>query len=264
MAGPVVISSAREKGRTIIPVDSEHQAIFHLINAHGREKLDTVLLTASGGPFRKKTTAELADITPEEALRHPTWSMGPKITIDSASLANKGLEVIEASLLFGLEAEKISVVIHPQSIVHSMIRLTNGAVYAQLSKPDMRQPIHDALYYPDCVPCPFGRLDFDALTLEFEKPDFDTFPMLSLAYDAVKSGSVYPAVYNAANEIAVDAFLKKRSRFVDIPFIVSYVLNKEIWNHFSMDIESILEADREARLSAEHFIAEKRTERGSK
>jgi 1-deoxy-D-xylulose-5-phosphate reductoisomerase len=187
--------------------------------------------------------------------------MGPKITLDSASLANKGLEVIEAAGLFNMPPDRITVVIHPQSIVHSMVRLKDGAVYAQLSRPDMRLPIHNALYYPECTPCSFGRLDFPGLTLNFEAPDLEAFPMLPLAYEAAKRGGLYPAVYNAANEAAAAAFLTKKAGFLDISRIVEYVLNKD-WN-MTGDFENpealqaILEADRKARKAADAYISEK-------
>jgi 1-deoxy-D-xylulose-5-phosphate reductoisomerase len=188
--------------------------------------------------------------------------MGPKITLDSATLANKGLEVIEAAGLFNMPPRKITVVIHPQSVVHSMVRLKDGAVYAQLSRPDMRLPIHNALYYPECTPCSWGLLDFSGgLTLEFEPPDFDAFPMLSLAYEAAKRGGLYPAVYNAANEAAAAAFLTKKAGFLDIPRVVGYVLDRD-WNptgNFASAeaLQIILEADKKARKTANAFISEK-------
>ncbi|MDR2071140.1 MAG: 1-deoxy-D-xylulose-5-phosphate reductoisomerase [Treponema sp.] len=261
MAAPLVFALAKKKGRRILPVDSEHHAVSSLLEAHGRENVEEIILTASGGPFRKRKREDFARITPEEALAHPTWNMGPKITLDSATLANKGLEVIEAAGLFNMPPGGISVVIHPQSIVHSMARLKDGAVYAQLSRPDMRLPIHNALYYPECAPCSWGRLDFTGLTLEFEAPDFEAFPMLPLAYEAARRGGLYPAVYNAANESAAAAFLAKKTGFLDIPRIVDYVLNKN-WNTTG-DFESaetlqiILEADEKARKIANAYILEK-------
>jgi 1-deoxy-D-xylulose-5-phosphate reductoisomerase len=261
MAAPLVFALAKKKGRRVLPVDSEHHAVSSLLEAHGGEKASEIILTASGGPFRKRKREDFARITVEEALAHPTWNMGPKITVDSASLANKGLEVIEAAALFNMPPERVTVVIHPQSIVHSMVRLKDGAVYAQLSRPDMRLPIHNALYYPECTPCSVEPLDFTGLTLEFEAPDFKAFPMLSLAYEAVKRGGLYPAVYNAANESAAAAFLTKKIGFLDIPRVVEYVLNED-WNT-SEDFESaealqiILEADGKARKSADAYISEK-------
>jgi 1-deoxy-D-xylulose-5-phosphate reductoisomerase len=263
MAGKLVFGLAKRKKAQIIPVDSEHSAVFSLLEAHGRDRTAEILLTASGGPFRKKPLEELKHITPEDALNHPTWNMGPKITIDSATLANKGLEVIEAAEFFDMSVEQIRVVVHPQSIVHSMIRLKDGAIYAQLSRPDIRLPIHNALYYPDIVPCSVDPLDFDCLTLKFEKPDYERFPMLMLAYEASRGGGLYPAVYNAANEVAVLAFVENRVGFSDIPRIVSYVLRSD-WNFGAAfsgtddaeTLRAILETDRLAREKAEKFILE--------
>jgi 1-deoxy-D-xylulose-5-phosphate reductoisomerase len=256
MAAPLVFAAAAKGEGRIIPIDSEHSAIFNLINAHGIDRVEEILLTASGGPFRKYPAEALITVTPEEALVHPTWKMGPKITIDSATLANKGLEVIEAVGLFNIPVDQIRVVVHPQSIIHSMIRLTDGAVYAQLSKPDIRLPIHEALNFPECVRSTFGRLEFDALTLEFEKPDYKKFPMLPLAYEAVRSGGILPAVYNAANEVAVSAFLTKNAAFPDIPRIVENVLTMA-WPCPSLDLPSILEADARARQLAQNFVTKR-------
>ncbi|MDR2246641.1 MAG: 1-deoxy-D-xylulose-5-phosphate reductoisomerase [Treponema sp.] len=258
MAAPLVFALAKKKGRRILPVDSEHHAVSSLLEAHSREHVEEIILTASGGPFRTRKREDFAQITVEEALAHPTWNMGAKITIDSASLANKGLEVIEAAGLFNMPVDRITVVIHPQSIVHSMVRLKDGAVYSQLSRPDMRLPIHNALYYPECTPCSLGLLDFSGgLTLEFEAPDFAAFPMLPLAYEAVKQGGLYPAAYNAANEEAVAAFLTKKAGFLDISRIVEYVLERD-W-HTTGNLESpealqvIVEADSAARKIAHAY-----------
>ncbi|MDR1565857.1 MAG: 1-deoxy-D-xylulose-5-phosphate reductoisomerase [Treponema sp.] len=263
MAGPLAFKTAQERNARIIPVDSEHSAIFKLIEAHGRENVDEIILTASGGPFRSFPRERLEAVTPDEAMAHPTWNMGPKISIDSATLANKGLEVIEAARLFGLDPGKIQVLIHPQSIVHSLARLFDGAVYAQLSKPDMRLPIHNALYWsipPSSSPLsPFGGLDFDNLVLNFEKPDTDKFPMLALAYRACSSGPLYPAVYNAANEAAVEAFLEGGISFLEIPRIVEYVLG-ERWEAPEVsfpDLQTILETDKKARELARCYIRSK-------
>ncbi|MCL2601406.1 MAG: 1-deoxy-D-xylulose-5-phosphate reductoisomerase [Treponema sp.] len=248
MAGPLVFALAAEKQRRIIPVDSEHSAIFKLIEAHGADNISEVILTASGGPFREYTQEMLSGVTPGQALVHPTWSMGPKITVDSATLANKGLEVIEAARLFGLPLETIKVVVHPQSVVHSMVRLKNGAVYAQMSKPDMRLPIHDALAWPDTPPSPFGVLDFDGLTLTFETCAAGRFPMLDLAYEALAGGALLPAVYNAANEVAVDLFLKNQINFLEIPRIVGYVIRDSRAKVDEMlTIENVLAQDACAR-----------------
>jgi 1-deoxy-D-xylulose-5-phosphate reductoisomerase len=261
MAGPLVLQRAAEKKVNIIPVDSEHSAIFHLLEAHGKKALEEIILTASGGPFRNYPLKEMEKVTPQAALAHPTWNMGAKITIDSASMANKGLEVIEAACLFGLHPEKIKVVIHPQSIVHSMVRMKDGAVYAQLSRPDMRLPIHHALYWPEKAPVPskeneggFGRLDFDSLpkegiNLEFYPPDMEKFPLLAYAYEAARKEGLYPCAYNAANEEAVSAFLNGHIGFLDIGRITGYVVSRD-WTGRPDDIASVMEADRRARIMA--------------
>ncbi|MDR1909625.1 MAG: 1-deoxy-D-xylulose-5-phosphate reductoisomerase [Spirochaetaceae bacterium] len=228
MASSLVFAEAERRGRRIIPVDSEHAALFNLLGEGRAENTVELLLTASGGPFRKLSAGELEKISPADALRHPTWNMGPKITVDSATMANKGLEVIEAAALFSIPAERITVVIHPQSIVHSMVRFRDGTVHAELAAPDMRLPIHRALHYPACVPCEFGFLDFrdreSGLTLEFEKPDPVKFPLLPLAYEAARRGGAWPVLYNAANEEAVAAFLAGKLSFLDIGRVVDYVL----------------------------------------
>ena len=256
MAGPLVLQKAREKKVNIIPVDSEHSAVFHLIAAHGRDSVDEIILTASGGPFRNLSVQDMEKASPQAALAHPTWNMGAKITIDSASMANKGLEVIEAVQLFGFPSEKMRVVIHPQSVVHSMIRMKDGAVYAQLSNPDMRLPIRKALYWPETAAFEGAAgwgLDFNALTLEFFPPDMEKFPLLALAYEAVQRGGLYPCAYNAANEAAVAAFLDGRIGFLDIGRITRYVLDKD-WSKEVLDIASVLEADRQTRETAEKEI----------
>ena len=265
MAGELVLRLAQEKQVNIIPVDSEHSAIFHLIQnltnhnssplptPHSPLPIQEIILTASGGAFRKLSIKEMERVTVKDALAHPTWNMGPKITIDSASMANKGLEIIEACALFNMPADKIKVVIHPQSIVHSMIRLSNGAVYAQLSKPDMRSPIADALYWPNIAPPVIDPLNFDSLTLEFERPDAQRFPMLTLAWEAARLGGLYPCAYNAANEEAVSAFVSTKCGFLDIPKITEYVLQGD-WTKKIDTIETVLEADKKARLEAVNFI----------
>jgi 1-deoxy-D-xylulose-5-phosphate reductoisomerase len=262
MAGPFVLKRAEEKKVNIIPVDSEHSCVFHLLEAHckaGTDNIDEIILTASGGPFRNNSIEEMEKASPKAALAHPTWNMGVKISIDSASMANKGLEVIEASRLFNLPPEKIKVVIHPQSIVHSMIRLKDGELYAQLSRPDMRLPILKALYWPEIPPSEgnenggFGRLDFNGLTLEFRQPDPRKFPMLPLAYEAVSKGGLYPCAYNGANEAAVAAFLAGRIGFLDISRITRYVLDSD-WSAEPADIASVMEADRHAKILVEKEI----------
>jgi 1-deoxy-D-xylulose-5-phosphate reductoisomerase len=266
MAGPQVFALAREKKVKILPVDSEHSAIFHLMEAHGTDRVDEILLTASGGPFRTFSRKQMEAVCAKDALAHPTWNMGPKITVDSASLANKGLEVIEAVRLFDLAPEKITVLIHPQSVVHSLVRMKDGAVYAQLSRPDMRLPIHEALYWPETRPSPFGALDFRGLELGFEAPDTERFPMLTLAYEAARRGGLYPCVYNGANEAAAAAFLEGRIGFLDIPRIVEYVLNRDflpppgtgpVPGGDPGGIAEIMAADTEARQLAGTYIHEK-------
>ena len=253
MAGDLVFSLAKEKNVKIIPVDSEHSAVFKLTEAYPRDKITEIILTASGGPFRKLSIKEMEGVTIKDALSHPTWKMGKKITIDSASMANKGLEVIEACLFFNMPPEKIKVVIHPQSVVHSLIKLNNGVLYAQLSKPDMRRPIHDALFYPDTAPLDIDELDFDSLSLEFEKCDFIKFPMLKSAYTAAKKSRLYPCAYNAANEEAVFAFLSGKIDFTGIPEVVSAVLEKD-WSAKSACLEVILKTDKDARAEAVKLI----------
>jgi 1-deoxy-D-xylulose-5-phosphate reductoisomerase len=256
MAGPLVLALAREKDRRVIPVDSEHAALFNLLEAHGRDQLEALVLTASGGPFRNHSPQQLAAVRPQEALAHPTWNMGAKITIDSASMANKGLEVIEAARLFDLPAERITVVVHPQSMVHAMVRFRDGTLYAQLSCPDMRLPIQQALSYPSRPSRSWGALDFDALSLDFSKPDTDAFPMLALAYDALRKGLGYTVAYNAANEMAVAAFLQERLPFLGIPRIVAQVLDRE-WST-ALELASILETDGQARAAARAAIEAER------
>jgi 1-deoxy-D-xylulose-5-phosphate reductoisomerase len=216
------------------------------------------VLTASGGPFRGRSPASLADVTVEDALAHPTWSMGPKITVDSSTLMNKGLEVIEAHELFGVDYDRIEVVIHPQSIVHSMVELTDGATVAQLSQPDMRGPIGYALAWPDRIGTPFGRLDWTApTTLQFEPPDHDAFPCLGLAYQAGRAGETAPAVLNAANEVAVAAFLEGRIGWAAIPEVLKAVLDRHD-GAMADGVEAIIEADRRARFAAERVIEGRR------
>lgn len=211
-AGHIIMPLAKEKGVSILPVDSEHSAIFQSMHGENRERVSKILLTASGGPFRGKKTEELQDITVEDALKHPNWSMGRKITVDSATLVNKGLEVMEAKWLFDVEPEQIQVVVHPQSIIHSMVEYVDGGIMAQLGMPDMKLPIQYALFYPDRRPMDGRRVDFFALkSISFEEPDIKTFRGLQLAYDAIAAGGSMPTVFNAANEKAVGLFLDKKS-----------------------------------------------------
>ncbi len=216
-AGHIIMPLAAQKKVAILPVDSEHSAIFQSMHGENIKRVSKILLTASGGPFRGKKREELEHITVEDALRHPNWSMGRKITVDSSTLVNKGLEVIEAKWLFQVEPEKIQVIVHPQSIIHSMVEYADGGIMAQLGMPDMKLPIQYALFYPDRRPMEGKRVDFFALsTLTFEKPDTDTFKGLSMAYEAIKAGGSMPTVYNAANEKAVSLFLDRKIRFLEI------------------------------------------------
>jgi 1-deoxy-D-xylulose-5-phosphate reductoisomerase len=227
MAGPLVMRRAAETGATIIPVDSEHSAIYQALACGHPGEVSRIVLTASGGPFRSRSRDSLADVTPAEALRHPTWSMGPKITIDSATMMNKALELIEARWLFGLPAAKLAVVIHPQSVVHSLVEFVDGAVIAQLSPPDMRLPIQYALHYPDRVAGPARRLDFgESFRLEFEPPDAERFPAVRLGHQAASRGGTAGAVLNAANEEAVRGFLAGAMRFTDITEVCGRLLDE--------------------------------------
>jgi 1-deoxy-D-xylulose-5-phosphate reductoisomerase len=216
-AGPLVMELARARGADVLPVDSEHSAIFQALKAGSRGEVRRVILTSSGGPFRGRSRRELTGVTPEEALKHPTWQMGPKITIDSATLMNKALEVIEARWLFDLEPDQVEVVIHPESVVHSMVEFVDGSVIAQISPPDMRLPIQYALTYPDRTPGAVERLDFgQSFSLRFEPPDRETFPCLDLGYEVMRQGGTAGAVLNAANEAAVARFLGSEIGFLDI------------------------------------------------
>ena len=226
--GNIVMSALAEHNQRIYPIDSEHSAIFQCMEAlHDSKALSRIILTASGGPFRDTPIDELPGITPEQAVRHPSWNMGKKISVDSATLMNKGFEVIEARWLFNASVDAIDVVVHPQSIVHSLIELTDGSVLAQLGVPDMRVAIQYALSHPHRYPSGVDRLDLAKLqSLHFEEPKRDKFPCLNLAYKALEAGGVMPAVLNAANEIAVDLFLNKRIRFTDIPVLIEYAMFK--------------------------------------
>lgn len=221
-AGHIIMPLAKEKGVSILPVDSEHSAIFQSLNGEPADRIAKILLTASGGPFRGKTKEELARVQVEDALKHPNWAMGQKITIDSSTLVNKGLEVIEAKWLFGVELDRIQVVVHPQSIIHSMVEYVDGAIMAQLGTPDMKLPIQYALFYPDRRPMPGKKLDFYELgQMTFEKPDTETFGGLRLAYEAATVGGSLPTVYNAANEKAVELFLKRKISYLQITELIA-------------------------------------------
>ncbi len=226
-AGHLIMPLAREKGVKILPVDSEHSAIFQSLRAGRHEEIEEILLTASGGPFRGKRREELKEMTAEDALKHPNWDMGPKVTIDSASLVNKGLEVMEAGWLFDVPVEKIRIVVHPQSIIHSMVQYADGAVIAQLGTPDMHLPIQYALTYPERLTLGGRRVDFFELkSLTFEEPDTETFRGLALALTAAKKGGSLPTVFNAANEEAVRRFLSGRIRFLEIPELIEKAMEE--------------------------------------
>ena len=260
-AGPVVQRARATPGAEIMPVDSEHCAVHQCLRGRpdeGVDRLARIVLTASGGPFRGRSAADLADVSVADALAHPTWSMGPKITVDSSTLLNKGLEVIEAHELFGVDYDRIQVVVHPQSIVHSMVEFSDGAVIAQLSNPDMRLPIGYALAYPDRSAVAFGALDWTkASSLDFEPPDLEAFPCLGLAYAAGRVGGTAPAWLNAANEVAVDAFLKGLMPWASIADVISETLD----GHDGTEPDSadvVIEADRKARELARRAL-ERRT-----
>ena len=250
-AGHIIMPLAAEKKVPILPVDSEHSAIFQSMNGENRKRVSKILLTASGGPFRGKKREELADITVEDALKHPNWSMGRKITVDSSTLVNKGLEVIEAKWLFNVEPENIQVVVQPQSVIHSMVEYEDGGIMAQLGTPDMKLPIQYALFYPDRRPLPGKRLDFyEMKSITFEKPDTDTFLGLPLAYRAIHAGGSMPTVFNAANEKAVTLFLDKKIRFLTIYDLIQGAME----NHKVVEnpsVEQILEAEAEAHAFVE-------------
>ncbi len=247
MAGEAVTAAAKRKGVRILPVDSEHNAIWQCLDGKPRGEVRNLWLTASGGPFRKKPKAEFARITLQEALKHPTWNMGSKITLDSATLMNKGLEMIEARWLFDIEMARVQVVIHPQSVVHSLVEFVDGSLLAQLCEPNMRLPIQYALTYPERLPNTLPSADFVKMArMDFEMPDHDRFPALRLAREAGERGGTAPAVFNAANEVAVDRFVKGEIRFPDIWGIVESALARHrLVEHASL--EEILAADRWAR-----------------
>ena len=256
MAGEIIMAEARQRGVDILPVDSEHSAIWQCLRGESGEKVARLILTASGGPFFRYPLEQMADITPEQALRHPTWLMGEKVTIDSATLMNKGMEIIEARWLFDLPSENIHVLIHPGSIVHSMVEFADGSVKAQLSVPDMRLPIQYALSYPERLSNPnLPRIDWDRFpSLVFERPDFARFPCLALAIQAVEKGGTSPAVLSAADEVAVGLFLSHRIGFLDIARLVEEMLDR----HRNIDrpsLEDILAADAWAREYAEKWRA---------
>ena len=260
VSGALFMETARQNGATVLPIDSEHNAIFQVLprdytgrlNEHG---INSIILTASGGPFLNTDLSTFDSITPEQAVKHPNWSMGRKISVDSASMMNKGLELIEAHWLFNCPPEKLEVVIHPQSVIHSMVRYRDGSVLAQLGNPDMRTPIAYCLGLPERIDSGVGELDFGALSaLTFQKPDFDRFPCLKLAYQAMNAGGAAPCVLNAANEVAVAAFLDKRIKFTDIAKVVAHCLAQD-FSDDRHDIEGLLAQDAQTRRQAREFIA---------
>jgi 1-deoxy-D-xylulose-5-phosphate reductoisomerase len=254
MAGEIVVGTAQEKGISIIPVDSEHSAIFQCLAGHRRQDLKQIILTASGGPFLDKSAEDFDAITPETALCHPTWKMGPKITIDSATLMNKGLEVVEARWLFDVSLEHIKVMVHPESVIHSMVVYQDGSVMAQLGLPDMRVPIAYALSHPDRLPLGLPQPDFVGIgSLTFREPDLERFPCLALALEACRIGKTMPAVLSSANEVAVDAFLNYRIRLKSIGEVVQQVMSKHK-PVTSPSLSDILEAATWARRMAEEAV----------
>ncbi len=259
-AGPVVQRARRTAGAELVPVDSEHCAVHQCLRANtggDPQRVARIVLTASGGPFRGRSKGELADVTIDDALAHPTWSMGPKITIDSSTLMNKGLEVIEAHELFGVDYDRVDVVVHPQSIIHSMVEFTDGATIAQLSLPDMRLPIGYALAWPDRIGTPFGRIDWaDLGRLDFEPPDLAAFPCLGLAYAAGRAGETAPAWLSAANEVAVAAFLDGQIAWSRIPDVLSEALDRHD-GAVADSADAVIDADRRGRQTARQIIDER-------
>jgi 1-deoxy-D-xylulose-5-phosphate reductoisomerase len=254
MAGELMTRAAQVSGAELLPVDSEHNALHQCLRGEKRSEVRRIVLTASGGPFRTRSQAEMQRATVADALRHPTWEMGAKITIDSATLMNKGLEVIEARWLFGFEADQIGIVVHPESVVHSMIELVDGSVIAQMGVTDMRHAIQYALTYPERHSCELPPLDLTSLaTLHFEAPDLDRFPCIALAYRALRTGGTLPAAMNAANEEAVGAFIDERICLTDIPRVIEAVMDAHAPQALA-NLETVLETDRAARLSAHHEI----------
>ena len=258
-AGDLVTAEVTRSGARLIPVDSEHSAIFQVFDFDSTESIERIILTASGGPFRGLTLEEMAEVTPEQAVAHPNWDMGAKISVDSATMMNKGLEVIEAHYLFGLPEERIEVLVHPQSVIHSCVAYVDGSVLAQMGAPDMRTPIAYALAWPRRMEAPVARLDLSALgRLTFESPDSARFPALRLAREALKTGGSAPTILNAANEVAVAAFLGGRIRFLDIARIVEKAL-ETVPNRSIATLADVLEIDRFARTVAEAAVGKRET-----
>ncbi|MGM0562745.1 MAG: 1-deoxy-D-xylulose-5-phosphate reductoisomerase [Pseudomonadota bacterium] len=275
MSGQLMIDAARHSGATLLPIDSEHNAIFQCLpqpadcqaynpslQNYFELGVEKILLTASGGPFRNHKLDELGQITPEQAVKHPNWVMGQKISVDSATMMNKGLEMIEACWLFNLPTSAIQVVIHPQSVIHSMVAYSDGSVLAQMGQPDMRTPIANALAWPDRIDAGVEPLDlFEVARLDFEAPDFSRFPCLELAYSAHDAGGTSTAILNAANEVAVEAFLQKRIAYTDIPRLIAMTL-EQVTAHPADDFEAVFAADREARSVAEQAMESMRSDLG--
>ena len=253
MAGPLIKELARKKGAKLLPVDSEHSAIFNLTERIGKDNISKIVITASGGPFRTYSKEELENVTLEQALKHPTWNMGKKITIDSSTLANKGLEVIEAAFLFDVKADQIQVVVHPQSLIHSLVRTHDGELYAQISEPDMKHPILCALNWPENKPCYMEPFDLFDKTMTFFRPRMDDFPLLSYAFECVEKGNCYPIAFNASNEVAVHAFIDGKINYPKISQIVRTVLDSN-WNTKLDSFETVFEADQKARKIAMELI----------
>jgi 1-deoxy-D-xylulose-5-phosphate reductoisomerase len=254
-AGDLAVAAWKRGGGLLLPVDSEHSALYQCLEGRSPDSVDSVVLTASGGPFRSRSREDLESVTVEEALAHPTWSMGPKITVDSATLANKGLELIEAHYLFGLDYARIEVVVHPTSVVHALVRLRDGAALAHLGYPDMRVPISFALTFPERRATSLPGLDFaGGLSLEFEAPDLERFPLLRVAREAGEQGGTYPCAFNAANEVAVAAFLGHRIRFSEIAGLVEDALSA-VDGRRVRDLAELVEVDREARRLAARKLA---------
>jgi len=253
MAGPLIRSVANRKGVRILPVDSEHSALFQLLQREKSSDIEKILITASGGPFLDTPLDQFPYLTLKDALKHPTWNMGPKITIDSATMGNKGLEVIEAHYLFDMSPQQISVLIHPQSCIHSLIKTIEGSYYAQISHPDMRIPIQNALTYPQLAESPFGELDLADTEFTFRRPDRHRFPLLQLAFQAIEKEGAYPLVYNAANEVAVQAFQDSKIKFIEIAEVVDSTLQHD-WTILFSDFEHVLNTHTSAWKRAEHEV----------
>ena len=253
MAWPVITKLAKENNARIIPVDSEHSAVFSLINQAGANNIEEIIITASGGPFRDFTDEQLKEVTVEQALNHPTWNMGRKITIDSSTLANKGLEVIEACRLFDMSTDKVKVVVHPQSLIHSLVRTKNGMLYAQISNPDMRHPIFDALTWPEIRNNYLKPFNLAGTAMTFFPPRLDSFPLLRYAYECAEKSNCYTIAFNAANEVAVHAFLEKKCSYPQINQIVHDVLQND-WTLTPDTLEKIYDADRKARNKAKDIL----------